>query len=444
MRVLLSVAGFDPTSGAGITKDMEVFQAMGFHGLCIPTSFVLQGPSGVRSVSPVPLESFSKMLKIINDDAILISGIKCGVLTSKEYIVGLSSFLDQINYTGPLIIDPVLKSKNGHPLLDPDGIRALKEFLMPKATAFIPNPDETEVFSGVKLRTLDDVREAQFLLVRKGPKAVIIKGFLTEESVVDIFFDGKKEIVWRREKEELELHGSGCTFSAIFLASLALNSNLETSFLETERIMDIVLREAYRISSSGYSYSSLSLYLSKLGERFEVLRKMRKLKEDLERLNPVDLIPEVHMNVGYAVRGARGIEDVCAFPGRISAHRERVIFKGEPEFGSSSHVARALLTYMRFFPDVRCCANLRYKVEIVERAKELGFVVLESLRSKEPEDIKSEEGRSLDFIIESVLKDQGIPPDIIYDRGDFGKEPMVRLFARDTEDLIKKMEMLTG
>jgi hydroxymethylpyrimidine kinase / phosphomethylpyrimidine kinase / thiamine-phosphate diphosphorylase len=159
-------------------------------------------------------------------------------------------------------------------------------------------------------------------------------------------------------------------------------------------------------------------------------------------LGMVDLIPEVQMNLGYAVPNAGGTEDIVAFPGRIGHHQGKVVIKSEARFGASSHVARLILTYMKVFPFMRACANLRYSKEIITRAEERGLAVVFVDRAREPAVLKEEEGRSLDFIVEEALKGVSSPPDIVFDEGDTGKEPIVRLFARDPDELLHKMEMI--
>jgi hydroxymethylpyrimidine/phosphomethylpyrimidine kinase len=156
----------------------------------------------------------------------------------------------------------------------------------------------------------------------------------------------------------------------------------------------------------------------------------------------VELIPAVQLNMGYALRGARTTADVAAFPGRIGTRHGKVYFKGTPEFGASSHVARLCLTYMKYYPYRRAAVDIRYDEVFLARAHKSGLSVLFWDRRQEPEVVKGTEGRSLDFLVEAALKAAEGPPDIIYDHGDVGKEPIIRLFARDPQELLQKMEMI--
>jgi hydroxymethylpyrimidine/phosphomethylpyrimidine kinase len=206
--------------------------------------------------------------------------------------------------------------------------------------------------------------------------------------------------------------------------------------------MGELLKESYKLNGSGYWYTSLTRIAHNGNERWHVLKSLHDASVKLEYLNMVALIPDAQMNVGYAIPEASGMEDVAAFPGRIGERHGKVYFKGGPEFGVSSHVARLILTYMKYYPHMRACANLRYDQGLVERAKKFGMAVMLADRRKEPERAKSAKGPSLDFLAEKALKGAGSPPDIIYDTGDIGKEPILRLFARDPAELLKKMEMM--
>jgi hydroxymethylpyrimidine/phosphomethylpyrimidine kinase len=195
--------------------------------------------------------------------------------------------------------------------------------------------------------------------------------------------------------------------------------------------------------SSGYFYTSSSIEASWEADRWRVISKRGEAASRLLRLNPNALIPEVQMNIGYAIKAARGIEDVAAFPGRIGHYNGRVLIKAHPSFGASSHVARIILTSMRFYPHIRACASIKYREETIERARGIGMHVLFYDRKREPKDIMDIEGRSLDFMVDAALKETGEPPDIIYDRGAEAKEPIIRLFGEDPVKLIEKMEALS-
>jgi len=148
--------------------------------------------------------------------------------------------------------------------------------------------------------------------------------------------------------------------------------------------MEVALEKNYFISRGGgdYSYSSPTLIKVSLAERWQVVASLRQAAEKVLELNPVELIPEVQMNIGYALPQAERVEEVAAFPGRISQSRGKILFKGEPQFGASSHVARLILAMMKHFPQLRACANLRYAQAYVEMARKNNFKVVFSTGEK--------------------------------------------------------------
>lgn len=440
MKNVLTIAGFDPSSGAGITRDLDTFFALGLHGIALPTAMVVQGPRGVHTVHPVPADAFHDMMGSIQRD-VHLDGVKIGVLFDQLYVEALSSLLPEYPEI-PVVVDPVLRAKNGTRLLSDRGLKNLVKSIFPKATVITPNIDEASIIIGEAIASLKDMEGCARAIAATGPQAVVIKGGHRKGEPVDLLFDGSECVTWKRRRMDKTVHGTGCVLSSLILAFLAHGYSVKEAFLAAEGLMDELLREAYSISENGYFYASSGLLNNRLASRWRVLQSMREARERLCLINPVEYIPEVQMNIGYALEGAIGIEDVAAFPGRIGHHLGKIFFKGEPAFGASSHVARLILGIMAYFPWVRSCGNLRYDENIVNKARKKGLDVRLFRRSEEPADIRDQEGKSLDFMMKKILEGGEKAPDIIYDEGDTGKEPMLRLFARNPLELLRKMEMI--
>jgi hydroxymethylpyrimidine kinase / phosphomethylpyrimidine kinase / thiamine-phosphate diphosphorylase len=440
MKHVLTIAGHDLSSGAGVTKDLEIFLALGLHPLSIPTSFVIQGPGGVSDLFPTPPKPFDRMLKTAKDE-VRLDGIKIGVLGETSQVKAVSSFLKEYREK-PIVVDPVIASKNGFRLMSDDGLRFMIRHIFPLSYLVTPNTDEASAILGRPIRNAGEMERAATLLSRLGPKNVLLKGGHLQGDPVDLLFDGNQMLTHKKVRIEREVHGTGCALSSLMLSFIVLGYPLREAFLEAESLMEELLKESYTLNGSGYWYSSLTRILHKGNERWHVLKSLHDASVKLQDLNMVTLIPDVQMNVGYAIREASGMEDVAAFPGRIGHSRGKVCFKGGPEFGVSSHVARLILTYMKHYPHMRACANLRYDHGLVERAKKFGMAVTHAGRREEPERANRAAGQSLDLLVEKALKGAGSPPDIIYDTGGIGKEPIIRLFARDPAELLRKMEMM--
>lgn len=440
MKHVLTIAGHDLSSGAGITKDLEIFLALGLHPVSIPTSFVVQGPGGVSDLFPTPAKPFDKMLETANNE-MQLDGIKVGVLGETTHVKAVSSFLHGY-LEKPIVVDPVIASKNGFRLISNDGLDVMIQHIFPLAYLITPNIDEAVTILKKPIRNVKEMERAAMLLSQRGPRHVLLKGGHLPGEPIDVLFDGKEMVTHKKARVNREVHGTGCALSSLMLSFIVLGYPLREAFLEAESLMEELLKESYKLNGSGYWYTSLTRIAHKGNERWHVLNAMHDASVKLQGLNVVALIPEVQMNVGYAIREARGIEDVAAFPGRIGQSHGKVCFKGRPEFGVSSHVARLILTYMKYYPHMRACANLRYDHGLVERAKKFGMAVMRADRCKEPKLSGGVEGRNLDFLMEKALKGAKSPPDIIYDTGDIGKEPIIGLFARDPAELLKKMEMM--
>jgi len=165
-------------------------------------------------------------------------------------------------------------------------------------------------------------------------------------------------------------------------------------------------------------------------EEYEVVENVRLALQLIEGTRELAmLIPEIGMNIAYAKPMAVNIEEVVAVPGRIRPIGGRPRAAGSPEFGGSSHVARAVLTMMRFEPSLRSAISLKFDWEVVEVCKHFGLVVSYFDRSEEPVEIKMVDGRTIPWGVELAVKRSEKIPSVIYDLGDVGKEPMIFLFG---------------
>lgn len=441
MKNVLTIAGHDLSGGAGITKDSEIFSALQCHPLTVPTALVIQGPKGVRDVYPVPPERLKQMLQTVTEE-IPLDGIKVGAACDADQVEAIADFVNTLKDV-PIVLDPVFAAKNGHGLLSEEGRKALVEKILPGVSLITPNTEEATLLTGLKIVDRETMKNAAQSLKEKYAKSVLIKGGHLSGEPLDLLLDEKDRILWwEKRRINRTIHGTGCTLSSLMVALLVHGFPLDEAFRSAEGTIDEMLKNSYQIGPEGYYYTSLTLLKSRSAERWEVVSALKGAADRFILLNMADLIPEVQMNLGYAVPNPEGIEDVAGFPGRIGCYQGRVIVKGEPSFGASSHVARLILTYMKRFPFMKACANVRFTKEILDLAEERGMITAFADRAKEPAASKEEEGKSLDFLVGEALKAATTPPDIIYDLGDKGKEPIIRLFARDPDELLHKMEII--
>lgn len=264
MKKILTIAGYDPSSGAGVTRDMDTFFSLGTHGVSVPTCIVIQGPQGVSDVYPIPIHHFSSMLRAAAGDT-PVDGLKVGVVWDKTYVEAIRSFLDSSGSKNiPIVVDPVAAAKNGMRLNTEAGTRSLLRLIFPISRIITPNIDEAALITGKKIRNLEDMKEAAKVLFALGPRAVVVKGGHLEGEPVDLLYDGSDFTSYSRKRIEHNVHGTGCTFSSLLLAYLVLGRTLKDAFFAAEEYMDKLLRACYRIDREGYFYVS-SVALNAVG-----------------------------------------------------------------------------------------------------------------------------------------------------------------------------------
>ncbi len=268
MKTILTIAGYDPSSGAGITRDLDVFFSLGCHGVSAPTATVLQGPQGVAAVYPTPGEQFRATLDLIGNE-IPVAGVKIGVLWDGPYCEEAVRFLK--SRAGiPVVVDPVGAAKNGIPLITEKGLGQLIQGLFPLAHVVTPNVPEAMVITGKTIENVEDMKEAARVIYDMGPRAVIIKGGHLKGNPCDILFDGAEFAVFEKGRISREVHGTGCMFSSAITTLLVLGRALGDAFSRTQELMAEMIEKSYRIDEKGYFYSSSGIINSRGAGRWKI------------------------------------------------------------------------------------------------------------------------------------------------------------------------------
>jgi len=174
------------------------------------------------------------------------------------------------------------------------------------------------------------------------------------------------------------------------------------------------------------------------GERFKIWLEVKNCVEKLVTLLPREGIPEVGLNIGYALPEAKTYEDICAVNGRIVKIKNGSIRCGCVDFGVSKHVASIILASMNSNPRFRCAINLRYSKNNLERCRKSGFDIGSFDRKDESEDVKS----TMEWGTGEAIGKFGSVPDAIFDDGGVGKEPMIRVLGKNPSDVVKKVEKM--
>ena len=300
-----------------------------------------------------------------------------------------------------------------------------------------PNRYEAEELAGMPIRDVDDMKKAAEKIARLGVDAVIIKGghVESEETVTDILYHKGEFYVFTKPRIRIQTHGSGCTFSAAVAAYLALGFNLFEATSNAESFVKDAVAFSTKIGKGRVPVNSLALIRNE-AEKFYVLNDVSKAVEVIEH-EPLFafFIAEVGMQIGMALPYAAEERHVAAVKGRIVRCGKLPKAVGCVEYGASSHIARIILTAMKHDPLKRAALNLRYDTQLVEAFRQLGFTVASFDRKYEPKEIKTKEGSTLSWGINEAIRKAGKVPEVIYDLGDVGKEPMIRVLGSSATEV---------
>jgi hydroxymethylpyrimidine/phosphomethylpyrimidine kinase len=222
--ILLTIAGFDPSCGAGVVADLKTFAAHGCYGMAAITSMTAQNTQGVEAVHNTPSAELREQLEVLAKDT-EIAAVKIGMLGNRGNAVVAGEFLDAHKF-GVVVHDPVMKSSSNSELLDNAGVKYLSTELLKRCTVITPNVPEAEILTGMTINTISDMEEAARKIGDMGAKAVIVKGGHMDRAV-DVVFDGKEVHQLSGDKVKMEnTHGTGCTFASAITAQLAAGRGL--------------------------------------------------------------------------------------------------------------------------------------------------------------------------------------------------------------------------
>jgi hydroxymethylpyrimidine/phosphomethylpyrimidine kinase len=243
--ILLTIAGFDPSCGAGVGADLKTFAAHGCYGVAAITSLTVQNTQGVETVHNTPASELREQLEVLVKDC-EIAAVKVGMLGNRGNAAVVAEFLDDHKFAH-IVHDPVMKSSSGSELLDATGIKFLVSELLTRSTVITPNVPEAEILAGMTIKDVADMEAAARKIVEIGAHAVIVKGGHMEKAI-DVLFDGTEMHPLGGDKVKLEnTHGTGCTFASAITAQLAAGrSLLEATTLAKAYVMKAI-EKAYPV-----------------------------------------------------------------------------------------------------------------------------------------------------------------------------------------------------
>jgi hydroxymethylpyrimidine/phosphomethylpyrimidine kinase len=243
--VVLSVAGFDPSAGAGIAADLKTFAAHNCYGVSAITALTVQNSLGVAAIHPVEPRILRETIQSLLADG-RVRALKIGMLHNAATAEVVREILDS-NPTIPSVLDPVVRSSSGVELLDASGLDFLRRELLPRVSLVTPNLAEAAALTEMPVDNVESMKAAARKLIEMGARAVVVTGGHLEKAI-DVFFDGAEleSFVGERIKPD-NTHGTGCTFSSAVAANLALGRQLRDAVVLAKAFVAEAIRNAFPI-----------------------------------------------------------------------------------------------------------------------------------------------------------------------------------------------------
>jgi hydroxymethylpyrimidine/phosphomethylpyrimidine kinase len=257
--VVLTIAGFDPSSGAGVTADIKTIAAHGCYGVACITALTVQSTKGVRRVEPVDPSLIIETLEELAAD-VEIAAVRIGMLGSGKVVKAVADFLGAQRMGADkkgkarlpnIVLDPILKSSSGADLLDASGVKLLMERLLPLADVVTPNVDEAFVLTGLKVAEVDHMKAAAAKLHEMGASAVVITGGHLDKAIDFLSFTTKRGIeqeVFKAERQRSNsTHGTGCAFATALACHLALDRGIAEATLLAKTYVTAAISNAHAL-----------------------------------------------------------------------------------------------------------------------------------------------------------------------------------------------------
>jgi hydroxymethylpyrimidine/phosphomethylpyrimidine kinase len=259
MRTLLTIAGFDPSSGAGVTADLMVFAAHGFFGTSAITNLTVQSTTGVQGIEPVSAAVLAETLDCLQTD-LPPAGVKIGMLGTAAAVEVAAAYIDRLRKAlecPPIVLDPVIRSSSGRELLDPKGVDLLTERLLPLVDWVTPNLAELSALAGTRVESAAEVAPAAKILQSRYPSLNVLAtgGHLDQPDDLILIAGAKPQWIPGEHIESRSTHGTGCALSSAFLCRLTTGDSPYEAATNAKRYVAEAIRRATPI---GYGNGPLN------------------------------------------------------------------------------------------------------------------------------------------------------------------------------------------
>ena len=422
---VLSIGGSDPSSGAGIQSDIKTFENHGVYGFTVITAITSQNTKKISKILPISSKIIKSQLESVLSD-FQIDSIKIGMMYDSSIIKAVHVMIK--NQKCPIVVDPIIESTTKTILLKKSAITDYRKMIIPLATIITPNKRESKILSGCS-KVDDAARRLQEL----GARNVIITGYReSEREIEDFVMESDRNYILKGKRIKMINHGSGCNYSASITASLARKKSIhEAANIAKEYVYQSIKNSKDLGKGIKITYKKNS----------EIQKQLSLSIIDFQNIKDVSkIIPECQTNFVFSKNKPKNIKNVLGISGRLVKSGNNVIQAGDLVFGGSQHVATALIEVSKKFPEIRSAINIKYEPKLITKAKKRKMSVLTYNRKKESKNSKLKENSSISWGVSSCLKSE--IPDIIYHKGDLGKEPMIIVFGDTPTEVVKKIKQI--
>jgi hydroxymethylpyrimidine/phosphomethylpyrimidine kinase len=419
---IVVLAGSEPTGRVGLLRDQTVLGRLGLAGrvAAVETAWTAQPDGGPLHWEPVQRTRFRAQVEALAASGERPLAAKVGMVGTSERAVDVAWALDLLRprFT---VVDPVLSASRGAPLADAGLVDGLVRHVLPATDLLTPNLAEAEALTGLSVRDEEGMLAAGRRLLEVGCRAVLLKGGHLAGDPVDLLVLPGEVLRFASQRVRAELRGTGCRLASATAGLVALGAEPAEAVRRARLLVQSALLRARSSQAEDPAHH-------------EVLTRVQEAADRLCALADPRLLPEVGINVAEALPSARGTEAVAALDGRIVATSGGAAWHqtGKPSFGGSSHVARVVLAAKDHAPGLRAAVNLACNDEVLDAARAAGLALASFDRAGEPSSVAQVEGASLPWGVARALRATADSlPDIIWDSGGPGREPMVRLLGPD-------------
>ena len=245
----LTIAGSDPSGGAGVQADLKTFAALGVYGFSALTQVIAQNSSKVFKVAPLDPRMVAAQIEAVGAER-KPGALKIGALGNRLIVDAVARCVVELKLAAP-VVDPVLITSSGTRLLDKAGQEAMIALMFPIARVITPNIPEAQTLSGIEVRDATTMREAARRLLKLGARAVVIKGghLGPDSDAIDLVYDGRSFVALKGARINTDAHGTGCAFSAAIAAHLARGRDLESSVRAAKQFVAAALKASFRFGN---------------------------------------------------------------------------------------------------------------------------------------------------------------------------------------------------